>query len=316
MRSHPLLALSLVLIPTIASAQTGADLAARQELVAQADQARTAGDHAHALDLALRAGRIRMTPSLGLMIAQEQRALGQLVDAYASALACARAAQADASAANRASIIETCTSVASALEPSLGRVRLRLPVALPPNARVRIANADVPADLRDVPRVVTPGEVLVEASAAGRTPFRRALRVSPGAVTDVSVELPSLLASPTPPPARSGPGTGPWVVAGVGAAGFVTAGVLYALAGAARDDRDAQCNAMGYCLPPSQDRDASYRDLLVGTNVALAAGGALVAGGALWYVIARVRGSRREAAPTAAVTPTAGGLAVGGTLRF
>ncbi len=312
MRALPLISLSLLLSPALALAQTSADLASRQELVARAEQARAAGDHEHALDFALRAGRIRMTPSLGLMIAQEQRTLGQLVESYASALACARAAQADVNAANRASIAETCTSVARALEPALGRVLLHLPTDLPSGVSVRVADAEVPEALRDLPRVVMPGEVVVEASAPGHAAFHRSLAVPAGAVVDVSIELPAVdLTRPLAPEPRVSPGAGPWIVAGLGLASLATSGVLYALADSARSDRDAQCGAMGYCQPTALDFDASYRDMLVGTNVALGVGAALVAGGALWYVIARVRATS-ERTPSVAVSPTAGGVA----LRF
>ncbi|MFO0653014.1 MAG: hypothetical protein U0326_42745 [Polyangiales bacterium] len=315
MRTHALIALSLCAVPSLAGAQSSADLAARQDLVAQADQARSAGDHARALDLAQRAGAIRMTPSLQLMIAQEQRSLGQLVDSYASALACARAAQADASAANRAAIVETCTSVSRALEPQLGRVRLRFASDLPGDARVLVAGVEVAAAAREIPRVVMPGQVTIDASAAGRTPFHRALRVDAGAVTDVTIELPRSLTAQSQT-ASGGPGAGPWIVAGVGVASLAAAGVMYALAGSARDERDGQCNAQGYCFPIAQNHDARYRDMLTGTNVALIAGGALVAGAALWYAIARMRSTRSEGAPTVAIAPSSGGVMMSGALRF
>lgn len=313
MRAQALLALSFLVVPSVARAQSSADLAARQDLVARADQARTAGDHARALDLAQRAGAIRMTPSLQLMIAQEQRSLGQLVDSYASALACARSAQADLSAANRADIIETCTSVSRALEPQLGRVRLRLPADLPSDTRVLLAGVEVSAAVRDVPRVVMPGQVTVDASAEGRTAFRRTLRVDAGAVAEVVIELPRSLTTPTTVAGR-GPGAGPWVLAGLGVASFAAAGVLYALAGSARDDRDARCPTD--CYPDAQDHDARYRDMLTGTNVAIGVGGALLAGGAIWYVIARVSSTRSEGAPAVAVVPSSGGVLMSGALRF
>ncbi|MFO0647936.1 MAG: hypothetical protein U0326_16980 [Polyangiales bacterium] len=326
MRAVSLLSLALLLVPARAVAQTSADLASRQELVARAEASRAANDHEHALDFALRAGRIRMTPSLGLMIAQEQRALGQLVESYASALACARSAQADPSAANRASIAATCTSVARALEPALGRVHLRLPADPPAGVTVRVASAEVPEALRDLPRVVMPGAVVVEASAAGRAPFRRTLEVPAGAVVEVAIELPpsvstrdrGALATPAalddPRVAAIGSGRGPWIVEGVGVAGLATAGVLYALSGrraptatrnatrgaSVRRRRSTTTRATATCSSAPTWRSAwarrsSWR-------------------GALWYVIARVRASS-ERTPAVAVTPAAGGLAASGPER-
>jgi len=297
-RPIPLL-LALVGVAPIARAQSAADLAARQELVVQADAARERGEHPRALDLATRASLIRMTPSLQLLIAQEQRQLGQLVEAYASGLACARGAVADPGLRNRESIRATCEALSRELDPMLGRVRVRLPADAPPDTQLRVAAAEVPAALRDQPRLVTPGAVVVTATAAGRVPFRRELRVAAGSTPEVDVTLaPELAAVETP---GRGPGVAPWIVVGVGAAGLATAGVLFGLATTAQSDRDTQCTRDG-CQGGALDLDARYRDLALGGNLALGVGAAAVVGGVVWYLVARRRPAVTASAPTLAIT--------------
>ena len=57
-------ALAVTLATGAAWAQSPADIAARRELLQQAQAARDANDHTRALDLASRAGAIQMTPSV------------------------------------------------------------------------------------------------------------------------------------------------------------------------------------------------------------------------------------------------------------
>ena len=90
--------------------------------------------------------------------------------------------------------------------------------------------------------------------------------------------------------------------------------MLYGLSLDARDARDAACTTRG-CLPASIEHNGRYEDLTLGTNVALGAGAALVAGGALWWIVARVRGSARresQVAPTASAQGL--GVTFGGSL--
>jgi hypothetical protein len=275
--------------PATAFAQSPADLAARQSLVAEADAASLAGDHARALDLALRASRIQMTPSLQLLLAREHRQLGQLVAAYADALACARGALADASLRSRETILSACQETARELEPQLGRVRVSFPADAPAETQLRVADDIVPDALRDQPRVVLPGTVRVRATAAGRAPFEQQVHVTAGSTVDVRVTWPVVIAGEAPPP--RGPGVAPWIVVGVGAAGLAAAGVFFGLASSAQSERDGACTAGVGCLPVAKEHDARYRDDALYGNFALGVGAALVVGGVVWYLVARPRAS-------------------------
>jgi hypothetical protein len=110
---------------------------------------------------------------------------------------------------------------------------------------------------------------------------------------------------PPSAPTQAGAGAGPWVLAGIGAASFIGAGVLWALHDGALGDREAACDARG-CDPSSVDADARMRELTTATNVAIGAGGAAVAGAAVWFLVSRLGGRETERArPTAWVFPTA-----------
>jgi hypothetical protein len=93
-----------------ALAQTTND-ALRRDLLAQAEQARDPGDHARSVDLATRAAQLRMTPSLGLMIAQEHEQLGHVVEAIDYARRCASDAAGDGTLRER--IARNCRELAN-----------------------------------------------------------------------------------------------------------------------------------------------------------------------------------------------------------
>ncbi len=87
-----------------------------------------------------------------------------------------------------------------------------------------------------------------------------------------------------PPPQgsarRAGPSPLPWVVAGVGAAGMIAGAILGGLALAAHD------SALG--APSQRETDTEQRhaqDLAIATDIALIAGGVILAAGVAWGVI-------------------------------
>ena len=308
-----LLTAALTVAARAAQAQQTQDEILRSDLVRQADQARAGGDHPRALELAARANQIRPTPSLRLFTAQEHEGLGHLVEAYADALACQRAAEVDATLRNRDTILTTCRVLAESLRGRLGAVRVAVDHP-PAGFTLRVAGTEVPVAGYGLPRVVVPGAVEVVGDAPGHAPWRRSVTVAAGATVDVAMTLARVDAAPTMP--ARGVGVGPYVLAGAGVASFVVAGVVYGLSLGARDDRDAACTSRG-CLPTSLEHNARYEDLTLATNVALGVGGALVVGGALWWTIARVRGggSRTSAVRVVPVASAQGaGLLLGGAL--
>ena len=84
--------------------------------------------------------------------------------------------------------------------------------------------------------------------------------------------------------------------------------------GGAMSDRDGACDAGG-CDPASVDADARMRGLTLGTNIAIGIGSAAMAGGVVWFLVARAGGREPERArPTVWVVPMGTGLVMGGVL--
>jgi serine/threonine-protein kinase len=327
---------SVVLIAaSTASAQADTD-ALRRDLLAQADQAREAGDHVRAVEFAERAATLRMSPSLALLLAQEHEQLGHLVVALDHARRCTTEATGDPALRNRERLLGICRELTEVLSRRVGRLTVRVPSELA-GATVRVGERELPSAAWGVAVPVDPGEVVVRVSDP-RTHHEQRVTVSvaAGATAEVALTAPRqvverpVVAAVLPPdatardglatrparspaePARAGVGVGPWVVAGVGVAAFVGAGVLWAIHDGAMSDRDAACDADG-CDPSSVDADARMRTLTTATNVAIGVGGAAVAGGVVWFLVGRTGGPEGERARmTAWVVPTSSGVAVGG----
>jgi hypothetical protein len=307
-----------------AEAQVGADVA-RRSLIDAAAAAARAGDHARALELGERALALRATPSLRLFLAREHLRAGHPVEALAQAGECATRARGDATVPDRDATLARCEAVAREAERGVARLTLRVASPAPAGLRVTVRGEVVAAALYDVAWPLAPGETSIDATAAGRVAFHRDLTLTVGASETVDVMLaepevvapavtpvvvaPPVIAPPVvvAPPRRErraapAPSRGPWVVVGVGVAGLVAGGVLGALALGEQSSRDAACPSAARCDAASAlSHDAAMRDLGLGANVALVAGGALVVGGVAWWLIARA---------TRTATPTPAGLAL------
>jgi hypothetical protein len=297
----------------------GAAIAARRDLIAQAQQARSASQHQQALQLAMRAGRLQMTPSLRRFIAEEQNALGQLAEALGSADLCLREAERDAGATNRDEHISACSSLAEDLRRRVGRVVIEAPSPAPSGLQITVAHAALPDALWGVPYVVTPGLVAIDATVPGRPTFHRDVQIDAANTVNVPISFEGVVApagtgtavvpagaaeaqqpaegqqarqeAPQDQTTRtSGPGVGPWITVGAGAVVLGLSGVFFALRGASLADANRGCDASG-CPEsnfPAYQRAITYNVL---TGVSFGVGLAAVAGGVLWYVLARPRGN-------------------------
>lgn len=286
LRALPGLLALVFLIAGPARAQDAAREVARRDLVDRAQAARDAGRHDEALELARRAGALRMTPSLRLFLAQQEEATGQLVAALADARQCARDAEVDASLAEREEVIATCRTLSAEIAPRLASVVVE--VASPDGVSVEVAGAQVDPALYGVPMPVAPGHVVVEARTRDGQRFRRDLDLAAGATGSVAVEL---VAGPAGEAGVAGGGgpdpglLGVGVAVGVlGLGGLATAGGLFALREDAVAARDAACDGGG-CDPIAEDHHARAEDLNSGTNAALVTGAIVAAAGAAWIVV-------------------------------
>lgn len=322
-----LVAIAVGVFPVTVCAQDSRLEVARRDLLERAEQARSSGDHATALRLAIQAAQIRQTPSLRLMLAQEQRAAGHLVEALDNATACVREAQADPSLRNREHLMEVCRTLTSEVEPSIGRLTVRVTPASASGLRVRVGDADLPMSLLGVASPMMPGRVTVHVEATGFRASSREALVAAGREAQVDIALGAedaphsnavgervavAVSADARTSASSGPGAGPWVAVGVGTAGLATGLALFLMSNSARDERD-QCRLMT-CLETATQSNARYETLLTGANVAFGVGGAVAAAGLFWWILAP-RGSGRPPA-SAMVVPQRDGvsLQIGGRL--
>lgn len=308
MHSRWILAAGLAAVTPRALAQETPAEAARRELITQAEGASDAGDHARALALATRAAQTRMTPSLRLLLAQEQHALGRTLEALDAAERCAREARAGPSLRNRERILASCDELAATLDHRVGRLTVTLAT---PGARVTVAGRALDAALLGAAYPVLPGRVSVVAEAEGYAAFRRELEVAAGAQETVVVTLaraaarPDASATPAPPAASRSRGAGPWVLAGAGALSL-GAGVLFWRfqedAVAARDAAPSRPDAEGH--------DGRARAWNLATNIAYGVGAAAVVGGVVWWLVARPPRDDRRTAWSVGAAPVTGGVVV------
>ncbi len=320
------LALALVAVTASAAAQEAPEETARRELIAQAEQSAATADHARALELARRASAIRPSPSLTCFLAREHRALDQLVEAYDLARSCVRAVDADLTLRNRDTVRQLCEAVRASVEPRLGRLEVSIPGEAPDGLVVRLDGRVLVPGLRGVSMPAMPGEHHVEAEAPGFLPAARDGVVTAGAVVRIELHLdrepppapptppPPVAATPrvvapTPRPVRRAVGPGPWIIGGTGVAGIVFAGIAYSLSTGAQAERDGRCLPDGRCLDDALPLDARYVDWLAATNVSAVAGGALLGGAVVWYLVARLTGTSGSA-PRPALTAGRPGVVV------
>ncbi len=302
-----------------ANAQSGSAEVARRDLLQGADTARNAGDHARSLELATRAGQIRMTTSLRLLLAQEHEALGHYVDALDHASGCAREAEADATMRNREQVLGICRALVTSITPRVGNLVVQVS-SPPPGLVVRVAGHEVNAALYGVAFPVMPGSVAVEVAGEGIVASREEVQVAAGAqvvvtprvrraevATSAGTDARVAMVQAPAVERSSGPGAGPWVLVGIGGAAAIAGGVMFYLANEERAARDAPNVVHG----DAERADSNFRrNAYIGDGLL---GAAIVCGvsGVLWGVLGRSRSEARVA-----VMPMTGGamFGVGGAL--
>lgn len=345
MRTHSLsLAICFALQSSVVLAQAGPEELARRQLLVEADAARNSGDHARALDRAQRAGQIRMTPSVRLLIAQESEALlaqpghdENVLIALTAAESCVAEATSSLTLDRRDDILRGCRNVAERMRPRIARVQVGVPVPSPADVRVRVNGVEVPRALWGVDYPVLPGNVVVEASVPDGRTFRESHVTPAGASWGVTVEFPAVppplpprpqhphievTPPPPPPPPRS---VVPWVVVGAGAAVAVSSAIFFGLQQSAQSDRERLCpnDASGGGACPTADAltqatsaQSSERTYNTAGWVLAGVGGAAAIGGVVWALTSRGDASPPRTALRWSVTPTADGVVgvVGGAL--
>jgi hypothetical protein len=292
----------------------------RHRLIDEASAARASGDDAHALALAMRAASIRMTPSLRLMIADEQFRLGQLIASLGSAQFCVAEAEQDAALQNRDAILDRCRSIQASIEARVGRIYLHLPSPIPAGFRVEVGSLPVDLASVSVGVVTLPGEVMITAHRDTGSASVQRVTVNAGQQIHVSIAFAETLAGPatgTVAPRPDGPlvrqrsVVGPVVLASASGValtvGFVFLGLRQrAVAGCTVGNESIVC--------PDESRAAAaasaplFHDVMTGS---LIAGGSLAIGALTWFLLTNAGASAtRQTVPRPVVS--VGSLAIEG----
>jgi hypothetical protein len=209
MASVPLTAVLLLALVVRAGAATAQPLDddARRSLIADAEAARDAGLHEQALALATRAGALRWSPSLRMMVAEEHLALRHGAEALDHAARCLVAAEADPSTRNRARIIAACRAIIDLLEPQMGRLRLEFVTPPPRGLRLRVNGREVPRDAWAGAFPVLNGTAVVEGDGEGVAAFRTTVAVFAGTQSELRLRF-TEPPPPLPVPVVRGPDAG------------------------------------------------------------------------------------------------------------
>lgn len=189
------LLLAFLAASSSAAAQPLPDEDQRRGLIADAEAARDAGLHDQAVAHALRAGHLRWTPSLRMLVAEEFIALQRDVEAHEHATLCFVTAEADPGVRNRARIIAACRAIIALVEPQLGRLRLLLPDSPPAGLRLRVNGRELPRPHWRDPVLVMAGAAVIEADGEGVAVFRTAVQVFAGTQSELRMRF----TEPPPP---------------------------------------------------------------------------------------------------------------------
>jgi hypothetical protein len=320
---------------------TPESLAQRRRLIEQSQSAHGAGDHARALDLAMRAGEIQMTPSLRQLIATEQRAIGHYVAALDSATLCVNEATNDTTIPLRAALIERCRALEADARSHTATIVVQPVESETPGLRIAANGREIPHALWSLAFVVDPGNVTVTAAAPGYAEFRREVSAAAGQSIDVPIELARENASTNATvvtlheshaaiggaqhggqggervPPSNGIGAGPIVVLALSGTALLAGGVFvglrqWSIDGCTWQGDSGACNNEGQV----QNANAWFHVFDPAMYVAFASGAVMAVGGIVWLLVDRRAPSRRENSTHVAVSASASGVTLGITGRL
>jgi hypothetical protein len=301
-----------------ARAQTGQDQAAAEGLFSQGRDLMAAGKLTEAC--AKFAESQRLDPSAGtlLNLATCYEKDGKVASAWVTFKEAATAAQ----RADEPERVKLARSKAEALAPSLPMLTVTVPPAADrPDLVVKRDGETVGRAVWGTPIPVDPGVHPVTASAPGFVEWKGEVKVD-GPAAKVSIEVPALVAVPAPPvappppaPASTGtPGSTQRVVGvvlgSVGLAGLAAGSVFGLLAKKHLDDSNGHCTG-AVCDSTGVSAVSDARSSATVSTIAFIAGGALLAGGVVVYLVAPRSGRSVGLAPGAG--PSATGLTLTGS---
>lgn len=276
----------------------------RDELLQSAQRARSAGEHAQALEFALSANAIRRSSSLYRFIAEERLELSQKPEAYVAAEKCVRLASVEPTSENRDVVLAGCRFILERVRGDLALVTLLPPAPAPVELSVELTPA-LPLEDSTTVWVARPGPISIRAQAPGFRQFTHTLKAKGGQAIEVPVSLTPLAPAPAEErpqspkrqpkhasvgnqPAPPGDATsstsllGPALV-GAGVLALGAGGYLRLAADSDYDQLKRDCPRAGAC-DDAGARRSSIEKQDRAALVLFIGGGVLAAGGALLWV--------------------------------
>lgn len=280
------------------STPSAADLARARAHFAQGEAAAAAGRWAEAIERFEKVRSIKETPGVVFHLAAAHEGAGHL----ALALTLFEHARSLAAAGDAADVITLADGRIAALGHRVPRLVVRVP-APAESGEVRLDGAPLPEARWGEPVRLDPGPHRIEAAFRGE-PFVRELELGEGTWITVVVGdpgAPTSAPAPAPPPAAPPtstlPATGltaepssppddgpPWgpIALGAGGLALVAGGVVTFVVAGSESSSAAEACAAGSCDPGARD---VVRALDVTSLGLWIAGGAAIAGAAVWWTL-------------------------------
>lgn len=173
----------------------------RNRIMQEAMHLHRTGRHQQALEHVLNALRFQPDASVWFLVATEQMMVGQYVEAMRSAEQC-RTLLRDRShrVQRREFVTRGCNSVINNLQTRVGRIVFTLPANPSPDLRITINMVELPRDQYNIPSMVNPGHVRIEASFQGEVFLERVFTATEGSTTPITISVPTArLTDPDPP---------------------------------------------------------------------------------------------------------------------
>lgn len=260
----------------------------------QAQSRYEAKDYAAALELARSALEGTGSPNARLYVARCLRELGRVAEAHAEMDRTLRDARDRAGKDEKyVPTRDAAAAELALLDQRVGKVIVAL-VDAPPDAKIEINGKPLESTRRGLPIAVTPGDVLVRATAVGASPVEKQQRIAAGetqTLTLVFREETAEAPPPAPPPiepskpvAKKGGTlrTVGYVTAGVGVVGLGLFAVTGSMASSKFSELEDECGGKRCTDPKYADTVDSGKRLETIANVSLVVGSVgLLAGGAM-----------------------------------
>jgi hypothetical protein len=198
-----LLCFTSLALSRFADAQSGLnaeDTFERQQLIDEGKAAHARGDHKTSLVKFKKALELQSHPSLEEAIATEAKEVSSFAEALMHAHNCLVEAMHDKSLNKRKQFIDACHDIEESVRNLVGHLVVNVADA-PTDLTVRAEGREIKSPEFGDPYPVTPGLIVVEATAPGYRPFRIEVRVGTGQNTPVAI---SLVKAPDYPSRESG----------------------------------------------------------------------------------------------------------------